>query len=108
MPLSNNAMIVAANALRAAITHAQLHSGDSGSSGTSNVTSAARQAVSWGSATSDGDFSLASAVNFTGVTANGGATYVSLWSASTSGTHYGEQAVSRLRVGGVLLAWFCH
>ena len=90
MPLNNPAMVVAANALRAAITHAQLHSGDPGGSGTSNVTTAARQAITWGAATSDGDFALASPLNFTGVAANGGATYVSLWSALTGGTWYGN------------------
>ena len=94
MPLNNAAMVVAANALRSAITHMQLHSGDPGASGTSNVTSAERQAVSWAAATSDGDFGLSAPVNFTGVAASGAATYVSLWSASSGGTWYGNFALS--------------
>ena len=52
VPLNNPAMVIAANALRAAMTHMQLHSGDPGASGTSNVTTAARQAVTWSAATS--------------------------------------------------------
>jgi hypothetical protein len=94
MALADAAMIVAANALRSAITHAQLHSGAPGAAGTTNVTSAARQAVSWSSATSDGDFGLASALNFTGVAASGAVQYVSLWSAPTSGTFYGSYALT--------------
>lgn len=93
MALNNAAMVVAANALRTAITHLQLHSGDPGGSGTSNVTSAARQAVSWSAATNDGDFGLSAVVNFTGVAANGATTYVTCWSASTNGTWYGTYAL---------------
>jgi hypothetical protein len=83
-------MVVAANSLRSAITHLQLHSGDPGAAGTSNTTSAARQAVTWAAATGDGDFSLSSNVAFTGVAANGGATWISGWSAVSSGTFYGK------------------
>jgi hypothetical protein len=84
MALNNPAMVVAANALRAAMTHMQLHSGDPGAAGTANVTSAARQPVTWSAATADGDFGLSASVNFTGVAANGATTYVSLWSAITA------------------------
>lgn len=94
MALNNAAMVVAANALRSAMTHMQLHSGDPGAAGTSNTTTASRQAVTWSAATADGDFGLSSAVAFTGVAANGGATYVSLWSASSGGTHYGNFQLS--------------
>lgn len=91
MALNNTAMVVAANALRSAMTHMQLHSGDPGASGTSNVTSAARQPITWSAATSDGDFGLASTVNFTGVAANGATQYVSLWSQlAAGGTWYGN------------------
>lgn len=90
MPLNNTAMVVAANALRSAVTHMQLHSGDPGAAGTSNVTTADREAVTWSAAANDGDFDLDSAVNFTGVAASGAATYVSLWSSFTGGTHYGN------------------
>jgi len=89
MPLNNPAMIVAANALRGAITHAQLHSGDPGVSGVSNVIGT-RQAITWAAATSDGDFNLSSTLNWTGLTASQTATWISVWSASTSGTWYGN------------------
>jgi len=88
--LNDPAMIVAANALRSAVTHIQLHSGDPGASGTSNVTTAARQAVTWSAATADGDFGLASTVAFTGVASNGACTWISLWSAVSGGTWYGN------------------
>lgn len=94
MALSNAAMIVAANALRGAITHAQLHSGAAGGSGTTNVTSAGRQAITWSAATSDGDFGLASALNFTGGASSGAVAEVSLWSASSGGTFYGNYAIT--------------
>lgn len=90
MALSNAAMTVAANALRSAMTHAQLHTGDPGAAGTSNVTSAARQAVTWSAATGNGDFDLAGPVAFTGGAASGACTHVSLWSASSAGTFYGS------------------
>ena len=90
MGLNNAAMVLAANALRSAITHLQLHSGDPGAAGTSNVTTAARKAVTWSAATSNGDFGLDESIEVTGVAANGDCTYVSAWSALTDGTHYGN------------------
>lgn len=88
--LSNAAMVLGAAAIKAAATHAQLHSAAAGGSGTSNVTSAARQAVTWGSTTGAGDFSLASSVSFTGGAASGAVYSVTLWSASSGGTFLGE------------------
>jgi hypothetical protein len=86
---------VAANALRSAIVGAKLHTGDPGGSGTSNETSAARQAITWSAATADGDFGLSAALNFTGVAASGAVQYLSLWSTSTTGgTHYGNFALT--------------
>lgn len=94
MALSNAAMVVAANALRSAMTHAQLHSGAAGAAGTTNVTSAGRQAVTWSAATADGDFGLSSSLAFTGGAASGAVAEVSLWSASSGGTFYGNFAVT--------------
>lgn len=94
MPLNNAAMIVAANALRSAITHMQSHNGDPGVAGTSNLTTAARQAITWGSATNDGDFDLSSPITFSGITPNGAVTYVSLWGALNGGTWYGNFALA--------------
>lgn len=90
MALNNPAMVVAANALRSAITHAQIHSSDPGAAGTSNNHGVARQAITWTSATSDGDFGLSSALNFTSLTAGATCTWISVWSASSSGTWYGN------------------
>ena|SRR5215207_2111171 len=83
-------MQAAANELRSLVTHLQLHTGDPGASGTSNLTSAGRQAVTWSSPASDGDFGLSATITFTGVAASGTATYVSTWSASSGGTTYGN------------------
>lgn len=90
MPFFDSAMVVAANALRSAITHAQIHSGDPGSAGTSNNHGVARVAISWSAATADGDFGLASALNFTGLTAGATCTWVSVWTASSAGTCHGK------------------
>lgn len=94
MALSDAAMVVAANALRSAMTHAQLHTADPGAAGTSNLTTAARQAVTWGAATGNGDFDLSVASNFTGGAASGPCTWVSLWSAVAAGTFYGRYALT--------------
>lgn len=94
MALSDAALNLMANAFRAAATHAQLHTGDPGTAGTSNVSSAARQAISWNAASGSGDIDLASAVDFTGGAASGPCTWVSLWSASSSGTFYGRYALT--------------
>jgi hypothetical protein len=94
MPLFNAAMVIGANAIRAAMTHAQLHTGDPGSAGTNNVSSAARQPVSWTAATGNGDFDLLAEVSFTGGASGGACTWVSLWSALTGGTCYGKFALA--------------
>lgn len=88
--LNNAAMVVGANAIKAVISHAQLHTAAAGGSGTSNVSSAARQAITWSSTTSNGDWGLASTLNFTGGTAGGPIYSITAWSASSSGTFYGE------------------
>lgn len=93
MPLNNAGMTVAANALRSALLFGQLHSAAAGTSGTSNLTSAGRQAITWTSVSGLGNFTLASQVNFTGGAANGTVYSITLWSASTGGTFYGEYAV---------------
>jgi hypothetical protein len=94
MPFNNTAMVVAANALRAAATHGQLHSAAAGVSGTSNVTTAARKAITWSSATGAGDFNLSTQLDFTGGAASGTVHSITLWSASSGGTYYGEFPLS--------------
>lgn len=91
--LNNAAMVVAANALRTAIVKMHLHSADPGASGTSNLTAASAQSVSWASATGAGSFGLASTVAFTGVTANGACQWVSLWDSGET-TWYGNFQLS--------------
>jgi len=88
------AMTVAATALKGAMLYAQIHSGPAGSAGTANIGATTRKSVTWGSVTGPGNFGISSAVNFTGGTANGPAYSVTLWSASTSGTYYGEFLLS--------------
>lgn len=85
MPISNAGMVIAANALRGAITHLQLHSADPGVNGTSNVTTAARKPVAWSAATADGDFGLSASIPFNGVASNGAVTWVSGWNQLAAG-----------------------
>ena len=92
MPLNDNGLNVMGNALRSAVTHLALHSGNPGSTGT-NQTSAARVAATW-TTTSAGDFSLTASKDFTGGAANGAVTHVGLWSAATGGTFYGSFPVT--------------
>lgn len=92
--LNNAAMTVAANALKGVLLYAQLHSGPAGSSGTANVTTAARKAVTWGTVTGAGDFGISAQIDFTGGATNGDIHSVTLWSASTSGTYYGEFVIN--------------
>lgn len=89
MPLNDAALDVMGNALRTAATHIQLHSGDPGASGTANVTTAARVAAAWPAAATGGDLTITNKA-FTGGAASGPVTWVSLWSAATAGTWYGN------------------
>lgn len=91
MALNDAALVLAANAIDTAITHMQLHSGAPGAAGTSNAVGS-RVAVN-GTVDGDGDISWSN-VSFSGLTANQAVSYVSYWSASTSGTYYGSAALS--------------
>lgn len=87
-------MVIGANAMKAFMTHAQLHWAAAGESGISNVTIAARQAIPWSVVADDGDFGLASALVFTGG-APGSVVYsMTIWSASAGGTFCGEFILS--------------
>lgn len=90
MPLNNTAMVLGANAIKAVLGFAQLHSAAAGGSGTSNLTSAARQAATWTTPTGPGSFGLSTPIVFTGGAATGAIYSVTLWSASSGGTFYGE------------------
>lgn len=88
MALNDATLNLLGTELDSLITHAELHTADPGASGTSNQTTAARQAVSL-SVDADGDLTLDSTVAFTGGAASGACTWVSLWGgagADTKGT----------------------
>lgn len=94
MALSDGTLNSLGTSLAGLITHAQLHTGDPGALGTSNVSTAARQAVTF-TVDADGDLTLSNGpVAFTGGAASGPCTYVSLWSASTGGTFRGSYALT--------------
>lgn len=85
--ITDAGLVVAANALDAAITHMQAHSADPGGSGTSNVIGS-RVAVN-GTVDADGDINWTN-VAFTGLGANQPVWGVTYWTASSSGTWLGE------------------
>lgn len=91
MALTDAALILGSNAIDAAITHMQLHSGARGGSGTTNVIGS-RVAVN-GTVDGDGDITWTN-VAFTGLTANQPVAEVSYWSASTGGTYYGGSTIT--------------
>lgn len=86
MALNDAALIVGANAIKAAITHLSLHTTGAVTS-SANESTAARQPVTW-TTDADGDLSVTS-VAFTGGAANGPVVRVGYWSASSAGTYYG-------------------
>jgi hypothetical protein len=91
MGFNNTAMqALASYATGTLLKYAQLHSAAAGVNGTANVTTAARVAPVWAAPTGAGSFGLASVINFTGGAANGAVYSVTLWSASSGGTFYGE------------------
>lgn len=94
MGFNNAAMAVGAAAIKAVCAYAQLHSGPAGAACTANVTTAARLPVTWGATTGAGDFSLGAQLDFTGGEANGDIHSITLWSASTAGTAYGEFVIA--------------
>lgn len=87
--LTSDALAAAASVLASDIDSMQLHSGDPGSSGTSNTTSAGSESVT-PSADSSGGVSIGT-TDFTGGAASGDCTHVSLWAGST---FYGAFALS--------------
>jgi hypothetical protein len=91
MAVNTNGLNVQVDALAGAAGYLSLHSGDPGSSG-SHETSAAREQVSWPSAS--GGSGKVTDVKFTGGAASGACTHVGLWSASSGGTFYGSEALS--------------
>lgn len=89
--LNDAALVLAANAVDAAITHLQLYSAATNAGGTTNAVGA-RVAVN-GAVDADGDITWTN-VAFTGLTANQTIHSVGYWTASTGGTFYGSTALS--------------
>ena len=84
--LNDAALIIGANATKAAITHISLHTIGAVTSSL-NESTAPRQPVTWAT-DADGDITLGT-INFTGGAASGPAIRVGYWSALTVGVHYG-------------------
>lgn len=90
----NDATVDIGNAaIQAVTTHAQLHTAEPNAAGTTNVATSARQPITWVTA-ANGDMIVTADASFTGGAASGPCTHVSLWSASTSGTHRGYFALT--------------
>lgn len=71
--------------------YVQLHTGDPGAAGTTNIaTETARQAVTFGDAAAAGAISNTAAVEWTNLAATETLTHVSFWTASTAGTFLGS------------------
>lgn len=96
MPLSPAALVVGANAIRSAMVALQLHSGNPGTGGAANKTSASPVAPTWSTVDSGGNWGLQAPVPFSGVAPNGAVTYVSVWSNLnlSTATWYGNYALS--------------
>lgn len=87
MALYAAALDIQANALKAAATHAAIHTANPGTTG-ANPSAAARKPITWGT-TANGDFATTASLLFTGGTASGPALFVGLWTALTGGTCLG-------------------
>jgi hypothetical protein len=91
--LSAHMLGVGATAMAAEVSHLQVHSGDPGAAGTSNVVSGpARAAVTMSA--SGASFDLDSAAAFTGGGAGAAAGWVSMWDASTGGNWLGNAQIT--------------
>jgi hypothetical protein len=83
------------NYTASAAMYAQLHTGDPGSAGTSNVaTNSTRQAITFGSAASAGSIANTAAIVWTAVGTAETYTWISLWTASSGGTFLGRDDLS--------------
>ncbi len=102
MPLSDTVRNAFLNALCRNTSYAnaavwvQLHTGDPGAAGTSNAAgNTTRQQATFGTVASGGAISNTVAVAWTAVSTTETYAYVSLWSASTSGTFLGSGALTQ-------------
>jgi hypothetical protein len=91
LALNDAALVVGANAIDAAITHAQLYSAATNAAGTTNAVGS-RVAIN-GTVDGDGDITWTN-IAFTGLTANQAVHSVGYWSASSAGTFYGSTVLT--------------
>jgi hypothetical protein len=88
--LNTAAMQLLATDLQGVLKYGQLHSAPAGSSYTANLTTAARQPITWISPDTTGSFSLTYLIIFGGGAANAPVYSVTLWTAASGGICYGE------------------
>lgn len=92
MALTQARVDAAIDAALDTITHVQLHTGDPGGSGTSNVAAGVDRAAITLPGASSGESE--DTATFTIPGAGGPFTHVSLWTASTAGTYFGSGALT--------------
>jgi hypothetical protein len=79
--------------------YAQLHIGDPGAAGTSNIAAhTTRVIATFGSAASAGAITTTADTTFTALTANETITFISFWSASSGGTFLGSDDITAAAV----------
>lgn len=89
---NDTALNLGVTAIQSAAAYAQLYTAEPNAAGTTNASSAGRQAVTWDTA-SGGDFAITTDIAFTGGEASGSCTHIGFWSASSGGTFYGYWAI---------------
>lgn len=88
MALNDTILNIGAAAMQTAMAYGALYSAAPNAAGTTNTTTAGRQALTWETA-ANGDMIVTADAAFTGGAANGACTVLGFWSASTAGTFYG-------------------
>lgn len=88
MALNDALLNIGASAMQAAATHGALYTAAPNAAGTTNLTTAGRQALTWETA-ANGDMVITADAAFTGGAASGACTVLGLWSAGSGGTFYG-------------------
>lgn len=91
--LNDTLLNAGSSTMQGLATHLQLYTAEPNAAGTTNVSSAARQPITWVTA-ANGDMVATVDMLFTGGTANGACTHAGLWSAVSAGTFYGYAALT--------------
>lgn len=93
MPLNTNGLNTAAAAIKSTYLYAQTHYEDPGAADTANVNAGARISIPWADPVS-GNLNLSGPLNFTGIAANNDVKYITIWTATSSGSCGGSFATS--------------